>query len=188
MEQEKNTTTQDSGVEKLTFDEILKDKEYQAEFDRRLAKSNETAIKNSHEKWEKEFLEKMEQEKSEAEKLAKMDTDQKHQYELKQVQEQLELERAKNNAHDLKDAVTKIAEEKGVGATLLELFDFTRENADSMDKKIKILSTELDKRVELRVNEMLKEKSPKQVSSEGLGDTNKQYLDNKYKNNPYYGK
>lgn len=87
-----------------------------------------------------------------------MDTDQKHKYELEQVQKELESERAKNNAHDLRDAVTKIAEEKGVGTSLLELFDFTRENADSMDKKIKILSTEIDKRVEKRVNEMLKEK------------------------------
>lgn len=187
MEQEKNTPTSNGG-EKLTFEQILEDKEYQAEFDRRLAKSNETAIKNSREKWEKEYLEKVEQEKSEAEKLAKMDTDQKHKYELEQVQKELESERAKNNAHDLRDAVTKIAEEKGVGTSLLELFDFTRENADSMDKKIKILSTEIDKRVEKRVNEMLKEKSPKQVSSQGLTDSNKKYLDEKYKNNPYYGK
>ena len=186
MEQETNTVTQTSGTEKLTFDEILKDKEYQAEFDRRLAKSNETAIRNTKEKWEREYQEKMEQEKSEAEKLAKMDTDQKHQYELKQVQEELERERAKNNAHDLRDAVSKIAEEKGVGTSLLELFDFTRENADSMNDKIKLLSTEIDKRVEQRVNEMLKEKSPKQVVSQGIGDTNKEYLDEKYKNNPFY--
>ena len=95
MEQEQNTSTQTSGEEKLSFDKILEDKEYQAEFDRRLAKSNEKAIKNSREKWEKEYLQRMEQERSEAEKLAKMDTDQKHQYELKQVQDELERERAK---------------------------------------------------------------------------------------------
>ena len=188
MEQEQNTQTQTSGGERLTFDKILEDKEYQAEFDRRLAKSNETAIKNSREKWEKEYLQKMEQEKSEAEKLAKMDTDQKHQYELEQVQKQLELERAKNNAHDLRDAVSKIAEEKGIGTSLLEIFDFTKENAESMDAKIKLLATELDKRVETLVNERLKEKSPKQVSSQGIGDPNKQYLDEKYGKNPYYEK
>ena len=189
MEQEPNTQKLDNnGGEKLTYDKILEDKEYQAEFDRRLAKSNETAIKNSREKWEKEYQQRIEQEKSEAEKLAKMDTDEKHQYELKQVQDELEKERAKNNAHDLRDAVTKIAEEKGVGLSLLEIFDFTKENADSMDKKIKILSSELDKRVEQRVNEILKEKSPKQVNSEGLGNANQSYMDEKYKNNPYYGK
>lgn len=180
-----NTQTQTSGGEKITFDELLaQNKEYQAEFDRRLAKSNETSIKNAHEKWERE----KELERSEAEKLAKMDTDQKHQYELKQVQEELEKERAKNNAHDLRDAVSKIAEEKGIGSSLLEIFDFTKENAESMDSKIKILSTELDKRVEYRLNEMLKEKSPKQVSSQPIGDANTQYMNEKYKNNPYYGK
>lgn len=189
MEQETNTQTlENNGGEKLTFDKILEDKEYQAEFDRRLAKSNETAIKNSREKWEREYQQKIELEKSEAEKLAKMDTDQKHQYELKQVQDELERERAKNNAHDLRDAVSKIAEEKGIGTSLLEIFDFTKENAESMDNKIKILSSELEKRVENRVNEILKEKSPKQVSSQGIGDPNKHYLDEKYKNNPYYGK
>ena len=180
-----NTQTQTSGGEKPTFDELLaQNKEYQAEFDRRLAKSNETSIKNAHEKWEKE----KELERSEAEKLAKMDTDQKHQYELKQVQEELEKERAKNNAHDLRDAVSKIAEEKGIGSSLLEIFDFTKENAESMDNKIKILSTELDKRVESRLNEILKEKSPKQVSSQSIGDANTNYMNEKYKNNPYYGK
>ena len=188
MEQETNTTTPDSGVEKLTFDKILEDKEYQAEFDRRIAKSINTAIQNEKGKWEKEYQQKVEQERSEAEKLAKMDTDQKHQYELKQVQEELEKERAKNNAHDLRDAVSKIAEEKGIGSSLLEIFDFTKENAESMDNKIKILSTELDKRVEYRLNEMLKEKSPKQVSSKPIGDANTNYMNEKYKNNPFYGK
>ena len=188
MEQETNTVTQTSGAEKPTFDEILEDKEYQAIFDKRLAKSNETAIKNAKKDWEREFNEKIEKERTEAEKLAKMDTDQKHKYELEQVQKELDLERAKNNAHDLRDAVSKIAEEKGVGASLLELFDFTRENAESMNDKIKLLSTEIDKRVEKRVNEMLKEKSPRQVSSQGIGDSNKKYMDEKYKNNPFYGK
>lgn len=186
MEQETNTATTESGAEKLTFDKILEDKEYQAEFDRRIAKSINTAIQNEKSKWEKEYQQKIEQEKSEAEKLAKMDTDQKHQYELKQVQDELERERAKNNAHDLKDTVSKIAEEKGIGTSLLEIFDFTRENAESMDSKIKLLSTEIDKRVESRVNEMLKEKSPRQVSNQTVGDSNKKYMNEKYKQNPYY--
>lgn len=134
------------------------------------------------------LLKEIEAKQTEAEKLAKMDTEQKHQYELKKIQKELDDERAKNNAHELRDTVSKIAEEKGIGASLLEMFDFTKETADSMDKKIKILSTEIDKRVEQRVNEMLKEKSPKQVSSQGINDANKKYLDEKYKNNPYYGK
>ncbi|MBR0471709.1 MAG: DUF4355 domain-containing protein [Methanosphaera sp.] len=134
------------------------------------------------------LLKEIEAKQSEAEKLAKMDTDQKHQYELEKIQKELDAERAKNNAHELRDTVSKIAEEKGIGASLLEMFDFTRETAESMNRNIQILSSEIDKRVEQRVNELLKEKSPKQVSTQGLGDTNKKYLDEKYKNNPYYKK
>lgn len=134
------------------------------------------------------LLREFEAKQTEAEKLAKMDTEQKHQYEMEKIQKELEMERAKNNAHDLRDAVSKIAEEKGIGSSLLEIFDFTKENAESMDSKIKILSSEIDKRVETKLNEMLKEKSPRQVSSQGIGDTNKEYMDEKYKNNPYYGK
>ena len=134
------------------------------------------------------LLKEIEAKQSEAEKLAKMDTEQKHQYELEKIQKELADERAKNNAHELRDTVSKIAEEKGIGASLLEMFDFTRETAETMNKNIQILSTEIDKRVEQRVNELLKEKSPKQVSTQGLGDSNKKYLDEKYKNNPYYGK
>ena len=122
------------------------------------------------------LLKEIEAKQSEAEKLAKMDTDQKHQYELEKIQK------------ELRDTVSKIAEEKGIGASLLEMFDFTRETAESMNRNIQILSSEIDKRVEQRVNELLKEKSPKQVSTQGLGDTNKKYLDEKYKNNPYYKK
>lgn len=132
------------------------------------------------------LLKEIEAKQTEAEKLAKMDTEQKHQYELEKIQKELADERAKNNAHELRDTVSKIAEEKGIGTSLLEIFDFTKETAESMNKKIQTLSTEIDKRVEQRVNELLKEKSPKQVSTQGLGDTNKKYLDEKYKNNPYY--
>ena len=134
------------------------------------------------------LLKEIEAKQTEAEKLAKMDTEQKHQYELEKIQKELADERAKNNAHELRDTVSKIAEEKGIGTSLLEIFDFTKETAESMNKKIQTLSSEIDKRVEQRVNELLKEKSPKQVSTQGLGDANKKYLDEKYKNNPYYGK
>ena len=56
----------------LTFDEILTDKDYQAEFDRRVNKAIETATNNAKSKWEEEFKVKMEKERTEAEKLANM--------------------------------------------------------------------------------------------------------------------
>jgi hypothetical protein len=72
------TTQETAGAEGevMTFDEILQDKYYQSEFDKKVAKALETA----RTKWEKEAEEK----RTEAEKLAKMDADEKHKYELEQ--------------------------------------------------------------------------------------------------------
>ena len=45
-----------------------------------------------------------------------------------------------------------------------------------------------NKAVEASVNDKFKQASPKQVATVGVGDPNKRYLDEKYKNNPYYKK
>ena len=51
-----------------TFDEMLKDKTYQSEFDKRVAKALETAKG----KWESDHQAKLEAAKTEAEKMAAM--------------------------------------------------------------------------------------------------------------------
>ena len=58
----------------LTFDEILSDKTYQAEFDRRVGQAIETAKKN----WQKA----VQDEQNEAAKLSKMSDEQKGKYAL----------------------------------------------------------------------------------------------------------
>jgi len=81
MEEEKenvNTGAEEpAGTEKevKTFDDILSNKEYQAEFDRRVQKAIETAKG----KWQ----EINDAEKSEAEKLEKMNKEQKLEYQAK---------------------------------------------------------------------------------------------------------
>lgn len=60
-----------------TFDDLLKDKTYQSEFDKRVAKALETAKG----KWETEHQAKLEAAKTEAEKMAAMNEKQKADYE-----------------------------------------------------------------------------------------------------------
>ncbi|MEG2354261.1 MAG: DUF4355 domain-containing protein, partial [Clostridium sp.] len=60
-----------------TFDDLLKDKKYQSEFDKKVAKALEAA-KNE---WEVEHTGKLETVKTEAEKLAKMNAAEKAKYE-----------------------------------------------------------------------------------------------------------
>ena len=93
MENEAKVVEETTQVEDkpLSFDEILGDKTYQAEFDRRVQKALETA----RTKWEAEEQTK----RTEAEKLAKMDAEQKAKYELKKEKERADEAIARLNAY-----------------------------------------------------------------------------------------
>ena len=88
----------------ITFDDFLKGEGNQAEFDRRVQKAIETA-KN---KWQ----EINDAEKSEAEKLAKMNKEQKLEYEAQKERKEKEEAIASLNAYKLKDQALDIAKEK----------------------------------------------------------------------------
>ena len=149
----------------LTFDEILTDKDYQAEFDRRVNKAIETATNNAKSKWEEEFKVKMEKERTEAGKLANMKESEKHKYELEQ--ERLAKESAINelNAYKLRDEAFKIAKEKGLDTSLLEDIDFSKQNAETITTIIDTKKQVIDKALEKAINERYKEKTHENVSS-----------------------
>ncbi len=136
----------------VTFDEILEDKEYQKEFDRRISKAIETAEKN----WQ----EKAEAKKAEAERLAKMDEDQKKSYELEQANKRAETAESKLSAYELKDEAIKQASEKGVDLDLMQTLDYTKETAESITSKIEIFSQALKKNHEKAISEYSKEPTP----------------------------
>ena len=112
------TTQETVGAEGevMTFDEILQDKTYQSEFDKRVAKALETAKT----KWEKEAEEK----RTEAEKLAKMNAEEKHKYELEKAMKEKEEALSKLNAYELKEQATQLR--KGVAYSLLNVIDYTK--------------------------------------------------------------
>ena len=64
------------------FDEVLKDKTFQSEFDRRVSKAIDTAKT----KWEQETKSKIDAAKTEAEKLAKMNAEQRADHEREQLE------------------------------------------------------------------------------------------------------
>lgn len=135
-----------------TFDEVLSNKEYQAEFDRRVQKAIETAKS----KWQ----EINDAEKTEAEKLAKMNKEQKLEYEAQKERREKEDALARLNAYELKDKAIEIAKEKGVDISLLSYFDYSTIKADELNAKIDEISTAFNKAVEKEVNERLKEETP----------------------------
>ena len=146
-------TTQTNG-----FDEFLKDSKNQAEFDRRVQKAIETAKTN----WQ----EIMDNEKTEAEKLAKMNKEQKLEYQAQKAEKEKSDALAELNAYKLKEQALKIASEKGLDVSLLTYFNFSTAKAEELSTKIDEISNAFNKAVEKAVNERLKEDTP--VSKTGF--------------------
>lgn len=141
--------------EPLTFDEILSDKDYQREFDRRVSKALETAKG----KWQAEFEEKQ----SEADKLAKMKEDEKRAYELDKITKERDELLAQKNANSLREQAVDIANDYGVDISLLRLINFNTIKAEDVEPTIQNFKTILDEVVEKQINEMMKERTPKTV-------------------------
>lgn len=158
-----NQQNQNKGVETpKTFDEMLKESNYQSEFDKKVQKSLETA----RAKWEAEAKEKQ----SEAEKLAKMKEDERTAYELEQARKKQEEAEARLNAYELKEEAIKMANnpETQVDVSLLSLIDFRSIKAEQVEPTIKNIKKVFDSAVENEVNKRLKETTPKTV----LGSNN----------------
>lgn len=146
-----NTETNNNPV---TFDDFLKDRKNQAEFDRRVQQAIQTAQDN----WKTIN----DAEKSEAERLAKMNETQKLQYQLQKQQKDYEAMQRKLNARDLKDEALKIAttQDTAFDPEFLNLFDYENMTAEQLQEKTKLIKSIQDRIVEKAVNEWSKEKPP----------------------------
>ena len=159
MEQETKAVEETAVEDKpLSFDEILGDKTYQAEFDRRVQKALDTAKS----KWEAEEQTK----RTEAEKLAKMDAEQKAKYELKKANEERDSALAKLNAYELKNTAIRIAQEKGLDISLLEDIDYSKQTAETITTIIDTKKAVFDKALEKAMNDRYKEKSPININTD----------------------
>lgn len=144
-----NTGTNNNPV---TFDDFLKDRKNQAEFDRRVQQAIQTAQDN----WKTIN----DAEKSEAERLAKMNKEQKLEYQAQKEKTAKEKALAELNAYKLKEQATKIASEKRLDISLLNFFNFETVKAEEINSKIEEVSEAFNKAVEKAVNERLKEDTP----------------------------
>lgn len=142
-------------------------------------------ISAEKEKVKAELIKDAEEKRTEAEKLAKMNAEEKHRYELEKIEKEKNDAIAKLNAYELKEQATKIASEKELDIALLDIIDYSKETADSIKTKIENIDGVFKKAVEKKINEKLQEKSPRNVSS-AVTNADREYLKNKYKNNPYF--
>lgn len=149
----------------LDFDKLINsNKDYQSAYDKKVREAIETAKVN----WE----EVMNNEKSEAEKLAKMNKEQKLEYQARKEKQEKENVLAELNAYKLKEQAITIASEKGLDVSLLNYFDFKTVKAEELNTKIDEVSNAFNKAVERTVNERLKEDTP--ITKPGIeGNQNK---------------
>lgn len=150
-------TTDNAGANNATetkksFDELLQDKEYQSAFDKKIAQSLQTA----RTKWEEDNKTKQ----AEAERLAKMDEDQKRNYALEQEKARANKAESELNAYKLKDETIRQASQRGISIEYLETIDFSRENAESINKKLDIFEKTSKTEKERAINEYSKEPPP----------------------------
>lgn len=107
-----------------------------------------------------ELTQKQEAEKAEAERLAKMDEDQKKSYKLEQTEKERDSAVSELNAYKLKDESIKQAREKGVSLSLMETLDYSKETAESIQKKIEIFAQTAREIHENAIKEYSKEPTP----------------------------
>lgn len=150
----------DSGDKPQTFDDFLKGEGNQAEFDRRLNKAVQTAVKNAQEKWEALTNDKL----SEAEKLAKMNKEEKAQYmQQKREKDLTDREAAVTRKELMAEAKNTLASDN-LPVELAEILDYT--DADSCMKSMEKVKNAFQKAVEAAVEEKLKGGKPPKKAPE----------------------
>lgn len=160
---QENTKTGDK--EPQSFDDILKDSRYQAEFDRRVQK----ALGTAKEKWAAIMDDKL----SEADKLAKMNKEEKAEYlRQKQEKELKDREAAITHRELMAEAKNTLAEKK-LPVGLAEVLNYV--DADSCSKSIDAVEKAFQEAVQAAVEEKLKGGTPpKKAPSGGEEDLAKQ--------------
>ncbi|MDO4282354.1 MAG: DUF4355 domain-containing protein [Clostridia bacterium] len=107
------------------------------------------------------IIREYESKKQEAEKLAKMDEDQKKNYEIEQARQRASKAERELEAYKLKDETIRQANSKGIALELINTIEFERETAESINKKLEIFEKITKTEREKAIIEYSKEPSPK---------------------------
>jgi hypothetical protein len=89
-----------------------------------------------------------------------MKEDERIAYERDKAEKELNELNNQLNAKELKDEAVKLASEKGLPIQYLDLVDFTKESAESINAKVQHLVEARSKDLEGYLNSKLKEKAP----------------------------
>lgn len=168
----------------LSFNELLNtNKEYQAEYDRKVNEAIEKSKAKAKAEWEEDYKKRMEEEKSEAEKVAKMKEAERHQYELDTERKAKDEAIAELNAYKMREQVYDRAKEKGLDVSLLGDLNFKTLKAEDVDSIIDSKKSIFDKALENAINERFKEKTPTNIVGDSVSDNR---VSSEFKLNPMF--
>ena len=173
--------------EELDLDAILgEDSEYQAAFDKKIAKALEkqkadvdaevkkkldAALAGREEEIRKSIQDDIEAKQKEAEEMAKLSEAEKFQKELDKVKQQLAAAEKKNAIADREKALDKYIKEKGYDRdAILEFVDVST-LPDTFQDRIDNINDKLQERVNAAVNERLKDVDEKVLGHKGGKDS-----------------
>ncbi len=144
-----------------TFDDVLKNPAYQSEFDKRVAKALET----QKTKLSADVQTQIENAKTEAEKLAKMNAEQRAQYEKEKADAALAERERSITKRELTATAKETLIEKGLPTSLSSVLDYT--DAEKCNASIEAVETAFKEAVEKAVEDKLKGgKPPKKADGE----------------------
>lgn len=134
----------------VSFDDFLKDPKNQAEFDRRVGKALET----SRSKMQTEIDARIQEARTEAEKLAKMNAEQKVEYEKEKREKELADREASITKRELAAAAKEQLAEKGLPLSLADVLNYSTAEAcsASIDAVGKAFQEAVEKAVEERLS------------------------------------
>ena len=168
MNDDKETNTND---DVLTFDEILQDPAYQAEFDKRVAKAIEKANSSKSEEWKKKeddllkretemrqnIMEEMEQKRRQAEEDAKLTAEQRYKNELDIANSKISTYEKQIATRKRQDKVNAYIEDKGYDAKIAKFIDVNDITDEQVEAKVDEVNTMFSESVSKAVNDKLKE-------------------------------
>ena len=155
----------EGGNEPLSFDDFLKGEGNQAEFDRRVQKAINTAVTKAQEKWKALADDKI----SEAEKLAKMNKEEKALYKAQQAQKELDELKAQMARAGLEKEALKTLAESGINAPDALVSTLVREDAEKTNEAVKGFVELFNNAVSEAVKAKARQKTPQEGGGTGGG-------------------
>lgn len=141
-----------------SFDDFLKNPANQSEFDKRVAKALET----QRGKMQTEIQTQIENARTEAEKLARMNAEQKAQYEREKKDQELAKREAELTTRELKATAKETLVSKSLPASLADVLNYA--NAEECNKSIEAVEKAFREAVAAGVDEKLRGgKAPKKA-------------------------